>query len=359
MTRGPQGPRLARPIDCIHPVQDAGDRDARFPSPPLHWRVQRLDTGAIQRWTGNAWVTMTCAEATPAVCYHGFSGQRIAERYWDTLCQDTSLADFFGSVDPVAGQSVEPYKYDACSAALGASYIQPLGPADAWNGSFGVRQVWDGSAARPAFSLERTITRADLGVTAANWMKIRFRLSPEWEAAIAVGEEITLLRYTQPDAVGNHVVLKLQHRVDGTNGGWWVQWDWGANNGGLYAPRQLPGDHTGEHNLTPTQLAWMFGEWLDVVVFDYELYSGNNASRTLYLQRSTPIAPSTTPGGPYSVLSGWAIGGGSTTASPTGDGLLEIFPDVDLPATDARTLDYGGYELVNGLSDDIDPYNII
>jgi hypothetical protein len=51
---------VARLLDAIPLVASEADRDERFPAPDLHQRVQRRDTGCIQRWNGAEWVDLLC-----------------------------------------------------------------------------------------------------------------------------------------------------------------------------------------------------------------------------------------------------------------------------------------------------------
>jgi hypothetical protein len=48
---------LARQIDGIPVVASTADRTAKYPTPSTNQRVQNLATGAIERYTGTAWVT--------------------------------------------------------------------------------------------------------------------------------------------------------------------------------------------------------------------------------------------------------------------------------------------------------------
>ncbi len=47
--------------DVIPLVAGTAERGALFPTPDLNQRVQRLDTGCIQRWNGTEWVDLLCA----------------------------------------------------------------------------------------------------------------------------------------------------------------------------------------------------------------------------------------------------------------------------------------------------------
>lgn len=46
----------ARAIDAIPVVGTTAQRDARYPDHPLNFRVQNLETGSVQRYTGSGWV---------------------------------------------------------------------------------------------------------------------------------------------------------------------------------------------------------------------------------------------------------------------------------------------------------------
>lgn len=49
------GPKLATLHDAIPLVGSAAERSARFPSPMLNQRIERFDTGVLERWNGSAW----------------------------------------------------------------------------------------------------------------------------------------------------------------------------------------------------------------------------------------------------------------------------------------------------------------
>lgn len=44
-------------FDAIPWVRNTADRAAKYPAPTPNQRIQRLDTGAIEKWTGSTWVT--------------------------------------------------------------------------------------------------------------------------------------------------------------------------------------------------------------------------------------------------------------------------------------------------------------
>lgn len=52
---------LGKLHDTIPLVAGTAERGTLFPSPDLHQRVQRLDTGCIQEWNGTEWANLLCA----------------------------------------------------------------------------------------------------------------------------------------------------------------------------------------------------------------------------------------------------------------------------------------------------------
>lgn len=52
---------LGKLHDTIPLVAGTAERAVLFPSPDLHQRVQRLDTGCIEQWNGTEWVELLCA----------------------------------------------------------------------------------------------------------------------------------------------------------------------------------------------------------------------------------------------------------------------------------------------------------
>lgn len=51
---------IAKLHDAVPLVAGTAERAVLFPSPDLNQRVQRLDTGCIQRWNGTEWVNLLC-----------------------------------------------------------------------------------------------------------------------------------------------------------------------------------------------------------------------------------------------------------------------------------------------------------
>lgn len=78
-------------------VASTAERDTLFASPATNRRVQNLETGRIERWTGTSWV----ADVTPVVSPLGFGA--VGDAVTDDSAAVQAALDFAGSLAAIAG----------------------------------------------------------------------------------------------------------------------------------------------------------------------------------------------------------------------------------------------------------------
>lgn len=72
-------PEFAKRIDGIPLVDTTAERGTLFPTPSVGQRVQNLQTGRIERYTGSAWVTATVFDGIVSVTDHGAVGDGVTD----------------------------------------------------------------------------------------------------------------------------------------------------------------------------------------------------------------------------------------------------------------------------------------